>query len=108
MLCSGLEGRLFRNAVELKEIGQYLRERSQKTPSRPFDWSRFVRAVFSLAKLETEDDVLDEKQWYCLPCILAFVKSRFRRWWIAKKIEGLSRAHILTISVDSLHREYTF
>lgn len=88
-LCSGLTGNLMRNRTELQAVCAYIRKGSAEQPRRPFDWEHFVEENFDLEREEEgEDSTWDKEDWYCLDCMMGFLKARFRKWWIAKKTQG--------------------
>lgn len=93
-LVSGLDGELKRNRTEIAQISRYIRTGLEDTPRTVFDWTPFVEENFDLVKQEEGDTCnWDKDQWYCKDCMMGFLRSGFRKWWIAKKKEG-----------ESLHR----
>lgn len=51
-----------------------------------FSWSDFMEELCDM-NIDAEGP-WDKTQWYCIDCILALLRLRFRKWWITTKIRG--------------------
>ena len=88
-LVGGMGHNLSSNRTERDSILEYFRRGWDDQPRRLFDWSQYVEENFDqVIEEEGENCTWDKDHWYCKDCLIEFLRSRFRKWWTAKRREG--------------------
>lgn len=79
-----LEGKLPNNSHEMSQLAEYIHGRDDDD-KLTFDWVDFIE---ELCDMDTDaEGPWDKSQWYCLDCLLALIRLRLRKWWLATKVK---------------------
>ena len=82
-----LEGNLPKNGHEMSQLADYIHSRDDND-RLTLDWANFIEELCDMDI--GADGPWDKDQWYCFDCVLALVRLRLRKWWIAMKVKGMS------------------
>lgn len=82
-----MNGNLWRNSVEMASFKAEIHDRKPDL-LLTFDWTIFLEEI--LAMDDGADGPLDLNEWYCHDCVLSLLRSRLRKWWIARKVASTS------------------
>ena len=91
-----LEGKLPNNGYEMSQLAEYIHHWDDDE-RLTFDWANFIE---ELCDMDTDaEGPWDKSQWYCLDCLLALVRLRLRKWWLATKVKGMSSFRMAQLHV---------
>lgn len=97
MFCTLLPGRLQDNRLETRSLKKYLMARDE-CGRLTFDFNKFFEEIFELAERSRsvnfghpwENHDWNKDEWYCTSCLTDLMREVLFKWWIRRKIKGIT------------------